>query len=104
MSDALSCFEQPVIFTEKETFTVDFEEYEKCKDITIPAVIQPAQKQSLNVGDVDWSKEYILIHSTSELKINYFVTWQGKMFKIIDLGNYNDYNYYEAVGEEVKDD
>jgi len=104
MSDALDGFEQPVVFTEKKTISVNFEEYEECTDITIPAVIQPAQKESLTVDNVDYSKKYILIHSTEELKINYFVTWRGKEFKIIDLGDYVDYCFYEAVGEEVKED
>ena len=104
MSDALSCFLQNVTFTDKSTFTVDFEEFENVTNITIPAVIQPAQKEDLNVADVDWSKEYILIHSTQQLKINYFVTWNGKQFRIFNLGNYVDYNFFEAVAEEVKGD
>lgn len=102
MSDALDGLEQDVTFTDKNTFTVDFEEFENVTDVVIPAVIQPAQKESLSVENVDWSKEYILIHSTSQLKINYFVTWNNTEFKIIDRGNYTDYCFFEAVGEEVK--
>ena len=104
MSDALDGFEQNVTFTDKSTFTVDFEEFENVTEIIIPAVIQPAQKENLNVADVDWSKEYILIHSTSQLKINYFVDWNGKQFRIFDLGNYTDYCFFEAIAEEVKGD
>lgn len=104
VSDALGDFEQTVTFTERRNFTVDFEEYEECTDVLIPAVIQPAQKESLNIANVDWSKEYIMIHSTQPLKINYFVTWNNKDFKIVDLGNYKDYCFYEAIGEEVKSD
>lgn len=102
MSDALDGFEQDVTFTEKSTFTVNFEEFETCTDVVIPAVIQPAQKENLSVENVDWSKEYILIHSTQQLKINYFVTWNGKQFRIFDLGNYVDYCFYESIAEEVK--
>jgi len=104
MSDALSDFTQDVTFTDNSTFTVDFEEFENCTDVTIPAVIQPAQKEDLNISNVDWSKQYILIHSTQPLKINYFITWNNTQFKIINLGNYTDYCYFEAVGEEVKGD
>ena len=66
-------------------------------------VIQPAQKEDINVANVDWSKEYILIHSTQPLKINYFIKWDGILFKMFNLGNYKDYCYYEAIAEEVKE-
>lgn len=102
VSDALDCFTQNITFTHKRKFTVNFEQQEECTDITIPAVIQPAQKEAINAANVDWSKEVIWIHSTEQLQINYFVTWRGKEFKIVELGNYVDYCYYEAFAEEVE--
>ena len=104
MSDALSCFLQNITFTEKRKYTVNFEDFEECTNTTIPAVVQPGQKEAVNTSNVDWSKEIIWIHSPKQLKINSFLTWRGKQFRIVELGNYVDYGYYEAFGEEVKGD
>ena len=102
MSDALDGFEQPTTLKTKRTFTVDFEEFEECTDSIISAVIQPAQKEDLNIDNIDWSKSYILAHSVEEFKINDVITWCGMDYKIISMGNFKDYCYYEGVGEEVK--
>jgi hypothetical protein len=102
MSDALTDFTQAVTLSKLTSFTVDFEDFEECEDSIIQAVIQPAQKEDLNIGNVDWSKSYILIHSTDAFSINDIITWQGVKYKVITRGNFNDYCYYEGIGEQVK--
>lgn len=102
MSDALDDFTQAVTLSIVTSFTVDFETFESCADTTIQAVIQPAQKEDLTVSNVDWSKSYILIHSPDVFAINNIITWRGVRYKVITRGNFEDYCYYEGVGEEIK--
>lgn len=102
MSDTLGCFDQKITLSLKRTFTIDFEEFEECEETEIKAVVQPAQKEDLNVSQVDWSKSYVLIHSETELTINSEFVWNSTRYRIVSLGNFKDYGYYEAIGEEIK--
>lgn len=100
MSDALDGLTQPVTYKQITTTTVDFVPTETVTTTTIDAVVQPARLADLNIEQVDYSKRYLQVHSVSPLVINDFIEWQGKDHKIIQLGPYQDYGFYEAVAEE----
>ena len=102
MSGVLDAFSQLIPLTKKTTFTVDFDKKEECVDTTISAVVQPAQKEDLTITNVDWSKSYVLVHSKTAIDINNEITWNGRRYKIVTLGNYEDYGYFETIGEEIK--
>jgi hypothetical protein len=102
MSDA---FIDRVKFTKVITvdkFTIDFEPKETKTVRTIPVAIQPADPEELKVDQVDWSKAYIWAYSIKELKINDEVEFCGDLYRIIKVTNAKLYNYYKAIGEEVK--
>lgn len=83
---------------------VDHKPVETFTDIEVTATAQPASHESLTIGDIDFSLQYLQVHSQSELEIGYRVIFQGKSFKIVNLGDYNLYGYYTSVAEEMKDE
>jgi len=101
VSEVLTDFLQSTTKKVVTVTTVDFEKVETVVSSTIDAVIQVADPRKLKVEKIDWSLGYIQVHSVSELAINNRIVWQGKDYKVIQLKNYSDYGYYEAVGEEV---
>ena len=69
----------------------------------INAVIQPATHARLMALTVDFSLKYIQIHSPIEpIAIGQYIEFDGVNYKIIDLGDYQLYGFYEAIGEQTK--
>lgn len=102
VSAALSMWSQSVSLKTAVTTTVDFEIETVITSKTIKAVVQVADKTKLNPDMVDWSLRYVLAHSTSSMSIGQYIEYGGINYKVVDLGNYDDYGYYRAVGEQVK--
>jgi len=103
MANTLTQWSSPYV---KKTVTIitdnDFNEVESVERDDIFAIIQPAQKEKLNLESLDWSKEYVMIHTSNQLDMNEYVEYKGRDFKIVDRGDYTDYGYIELVGEETK--
>jgi hypothetical protein len=102
MSGTLLAWQQPVKRKIATTTTVDFVKQTVLSESPIEGVVQVADKEKLNPDIVDWSLEYILLHTNSAIDVGQFIEHKTKNFKIIDLGDYIDYGYYRAVCEEVK--
>ena len=102
VSEVLTDFIQPVTKNVITVSTVDFERVETVVSSSIDAVVQVAQKEDLKIDQIDWSLEYIQVHSVSDFDINNEIIWQGKTYSIVSRNNYQDYGYTEGVGEEVK--
>lgn len=102
MSDALLEWEIPVKLKTVTEATINFV---KTKVVTVGdllAVVQPAEKEKINPDTLDWSKEYLQIHSRSMLLLGQFIEYQGKDFKLVQKGNYGNYGYFEIFAEETK--
>lgn len=102
MSDVLESFAQPVLLKNITVTTVNFEPTESIIASEIDAVIQVADAESIKVDNIDYSKEYIMIHSRVDMPINDFIEWRGVDYKIKYRKNYADYGYIESHAEEVK--
>ena len=102
MSDVLTDFEQIVQLKTTTQTIVNYRPVISSILTSFRAVVQPADKQNLQVADIDMSKEYLLIHSKTGLKINDIVVYKGKDYIIKTLGDFSDYGYYESIAEEVK--
>jgi len=103
MSDVLTEWSQPVILKTVSSTTVDFVETETVIALPIMAVVQPADPEKLKVEQIDFSLEYIQIHSVSPMTIGQYVEWLGRDFKLVPFRKgYGQYGYVEAVGEETK--
>lgn len=102
MRSTLKMFEQSVLLKSVETVRVDFNDTEIVTVSPIRAVVQVADKKKLNIDSIDWSKQYIWIHSGVNLEINQYIEWHGKDFKLVAAGDdYSDYGYTAFYGEET---
>lgn len=103
MSEVLTEWSQPVVLKTKTITTVDFVETVIVTATDIMAVVQPADPEKLQVLQIDFSLEYIQIHSVSPMAIGQYVQWDGRDFKLVPFRKgYGQYGYTEAVGEETK--
>lgn len=104
MSDTLIEWERTVKLKTVTKTSVDFIETEVVDVSYIKVVIQPADKTKINLGSLDWSKKYILIHKRGGgIEMNDYIEYKGRDFKIIGPnGDYDDYGFSEVVGEETK--
>lgn len=103
MSDVLTEWLQPVSLKTVTATTVDFVETVTVVVQPFQAVVQPADPEKLKVEQIDYSLEYIQIHSVSPMAIGQYVEWDGRDFKLVPFRKgYGQYGYVEAVGEETK--
>jgi hypothetical protein len=102
-SDIFAEFEQDIsIYTITRT-TVDFEEVIDVDERTQPCTIQPADKEKINKDTLDWTLEYIEIHSQSPLNIGEYISYNNKNYVMISVGNWSFYGFYNAIAEETKE-
>lgn len=102
MSGVLDRFLQNVTIGTVTQTVVNHRPVDTHVDLATQAVVQPANKEKLNPDIVDWSLIYKQVHSKVEIKIGDFLTVSGKKYKAVELGDYNEYGYYETIFEEVK--
>lgn len=103
MSDVLTEWSQPIKLKTVSETTVDFVPVVAVTVADIVGVVQPADPEKLQVLQIDFSLEYIQIHSVSAMAIGQYVEWLGRDFKLVPFRKgYVQYGYTEAVGEETK--
>jgi len=82
--------------------TTNFIETNAVVSRTQYCVVQPAQKETLNPRTIDWSLEYLRVHSKIDIEIGEFVELDSKDYKVIEKTNWNRYGYSEVIAEETK--
>lgn len=103
MSDVLTEWLQPVKLKTVTETTVDFVPVRTVVVANIFAVVQPADPEKLQVDQIDFSLEYIQIHSVTPMAIGQYIEWDGRDFKLVPFRKgYGQYGYVEVVGEETK--
>lgn len=103
MSDVLTEWSQPVKLKTVTTTSVDFVETQAVLVFDIMAVVQPADPEKLQVDQIDFSLEYIQVHSVSPMAIGQYIEWDGRDFKLVPFRKgYGQYGFVEVVGEETK--
>lgn len=105
MSDVLADFEIDVTLDTYTRQSVDFvKTLVLTSSVPIRAVIQPAQKETLQALGVDLTLRHIQVHSTTEIVVGQYVVFDGTSYKIITPGNYQLYGFSDVIGAEVKGD
>lgn len=103
MSEVLTEWSQLIKLKTKIETTIDFVPTTTITALDIMAVVQPSDPEKLKVEQIDFSLEYIQIHSVSPMAIGQYVQWDGRDFKLVPFRKgYGQYGYTEAVGEETK--
>ena len=82
--------------------TVDFVSVDTASSRTQKCVVQVADKERLNSTTIDWSLEYLTIHSKDAIAIGELVEFNGADYKVISRGAWSDYGYTEVLAEETK--
>lgn len=103
MSDALTEWERPTTIKTVSITTVDFEQVETVTARQQNCVIQVAEKDKLNPDTIDWSKEYLMVHSKQDLANDELIEYEGKDYRVIERGLWRGYGYTEVVAEETKE-
>lgn len=102
MSNVVASFGTPAVLKRATKTVGGHRPVNTYVETDITPVVQPAQHEDLNVDEIDYALQYLMVHSTGELEIGDRISWQSKEFKIIGLGDYNLYGYYESTAEEMK--
>ena len=103
MSDVLTEWSQPVKLKTVTETTLDFVPTRIVAAASIMAVVQPADPEKLQVDQIDYSLEYIQIHSVTAMAIGQYIEWDSRDFKLVPFRKgYGQYGYSECVGEETK--
>ncbi len=102
VSDALIEWERQTIIKTITTTTVDFQPVEVVTSRVQPCVIQVAEKEQINLDTIDWSLEYLMIHSRNALEIDELVEYDGRDYVIKQKGAWRGYGYHEVIAVETK--
>ena len=102
VSDALTEWERPVLVKTVTKTTVDFEPVETVAGRTQDCVIQVAEKEQINPDTIDWSLEYLMVHSKSAIEIDALIEYDGRDYIVTQKGPWRGYGYYEVVAVETK--
>jgi hypothetical protein len=65
-------------------------------------LVQSAEKDKLNPDTIDYSNDYLMVHSLENLNNGEYILYKSKDFKFIGKGDYNDFGYCEQLAEETK--
>ena len=102
MASAVKGFSVPVKLLKVATSIVNHKPVEVETESTIKVVIQPAQKEKLNKDKIDFSLQYVQIHSLDAINIGDMIEYKSIMYKAIEDADYSEYGYYEIIMEEQK--
>ena len=102
VSDALTDWEWPTVIKTVTESTVDFQPVTVVTGRSQLCVVQVANKEKINPGTIDWSLEYILIHSRSGIGMDELIEHDGRDYKVTDRGPWRGYGYVEVVAAETK--
>jgi hypothetical protein len=102
VGNVLRRFSQPVTLRKYTQTVVNYEPVNTYVDTPIKAVIQPSSAESLNIDIVDYSLRYFMVHSTTVMTVNDRISYKGKDYRLIEVQDWSDYGYYQAIIEEIK--
>jgi hypothetical protein len=101
VSDALTEWERPTVIKTVTETTEDFQRVETVTTRTQNCVIQVAEKEKLNPATIDWSLEYIMVHSRQGIEIDELIEYEGMDYIVIERGPWRGYGYTEVVAVET---
>lgn len=101
MSDVLDEWSRTTRIKTVTTTTVDFVPTETVVGRNQECVIQSAQKDKLQIDTLDWSLEYIWLHSPDAIAIGELVEHAGYDFKVIAPAQWRGYGYADWIAEQV---
>lgn len=89
-----------------KTLVDDVVRFKPVRTVTIKniqAVVQPASAELIAKLNLDMTAKYYTIHTTTPLATGQFFEYKGADYRITNLLSWNDYGYYEAIGQDTKE-
>jgi hypothetical protein len=102
VSDALTEWERPTVIKTVTETTVNFIPVESVASRTQNCVIQVAEKEKLNPSTIDWSLEYLMIHSKLLIEIDELIEYEGMDYIVIERGQWRGYGFTKVIAVETK--
>ena len=99
VKNALTGWTQPVKVKAVTRTTVDFVLSESVTVRTIPAVVQPTKKTSLNADTLNWSRPHITIFTPERVRLGEVIEWMAADYKVVEVADWSQYGNFEAVCE-----
>lgn len=82
--------------------TVDFAPTKTVVETTIRGVVQPTRPEELRIDQVDWSLRHYTVHTTDAIAMGQIVVYGGADYRVIQVTDWSDSGYREAVVEETR--
>ncbi len=102
LSRAIRAWQESYTIKTVTTTTVDFVETEAVIGRSQRCVIQPADPEKINIDTINWSLEYIIVHSPQAIDIDELIEYKGKDFLVSTRGAWGDYGFFRVIAEETK--
>lgn len=102
MDDVLIDFATAVSLDTYTKTTVDFVETLVKVSEPILAVVQPAQRDTLQAMQVDLTIRHIQVHAAENITVGQYIEYMGDNYKIITPGDFQLYGFSDVIGAEVK--
>ena len=83
LSSVVKAFQQTVILRQVITKNINHVPVQSFIDTEIKAVVQVQNPEDLKVEIIDYKLKYILLHSETEMPIDYRIVYKSTSFKII---------------------
>ena len=102
VSDALTEWGLPTVIKTITETTEDFQPADTVTARTQNCVVQVAEKEKLNPATIDWSLEYLMIHSKLLIEIDELIEYEGIDYIVLERGPWRGYGYTEVIAVETK--
>lgn len=99
VSNVLTDWERTVTIKNVARTTTDFVESDVVTERSQLVVVQVAEKGRLNSKTINWSLQYLMVHSKEEILLGEFIEFNEADYKVIMIGVWNGYGYIEVVAE-----
>ena len=106
LSRVISRFSQDIVVKKTTQTIVNYKPVNTVVSHNLKAVVQVANDETLQVNQLDTSKQYYTVHIRNDeaisLKINDDITYKNKTIRIVRLRDDSDYGFYKTICEEIK--
>ncbi|MDF1593749.1 MAG: hypothetical protein P1P89_19755 [Desulfobacterales bacterium] len=103
VSDVLTEWSKPVKIKSVGVDTVDFVPVETVTARLQDCVVQVAEKEDIKKDNIDWSKEYLMVHSKESIVMGEIIEFENEDYKVVSRGPWRGYGYMEVIAEQTKE-
>lgn len=103
MGDTLDEWSQTIKLKTLVDATVRFQPVKAVTVADILAVVQPPRPEVIAKLNLDLTARYFTLHTRTPVVTGQFFEYKGADYRIVELTDWSDYGYYEAIGQDTKE-